>query len=151
MPDCAATISVKSPLQTSLAVGMPATSGLQYRRQFDLSMYDRIEVMRGPTGLLQGAGNPSGTVNLARKRTFNTFGASAGVLLGSWNNEYITVDVNTPLGSEHVRARVVSMASQKDFFYDTAHDERQMLYGIVEVDLGPRTTLALSATVPKPN
>lgn len=34
----------------------------------DTAMYDRIEVLRGPAGLLQGASEPGGTVNLVRKR-----------------------------------------------------------------------------------
>lgn len=33
----------------------------------DLTMYDRVEVVRGATGLLTGAGNPSASVNLIRK------------------------------------------------------------------------------------
>ena len=33
----------------------------------DLALYDRVEVVRGATGLLTGAGNPSASVNLIRK------------------------------------------------------------------------------------
>ncbi|TGV02196.1 ferric-rhodotorulic acid/ferric-coprogen receptor FhuE, partial [Mesorhizobium sp. M8A.F.Ca.ET.173.01.1.1] len=33
----------------------------------DLALYDRVEVVRGATGLLSGAGNPSASVNLIRK------------------------------------------------------------------------------------
>ncbi|PEQ14864.1 TonB-dependent siderophore receptor, partial [Piscirickettsia salmonis] len=32
------------------------------------AIYDRVEVLRGATGLLQGAGKPSASVNLVRKR-----------------------------------------------------------------------------------
>ena len=38
---------------------------------FDLAMYDRIEVLRGPSGLYQGAGEPGGTINVVRKRALN--------------------------------------------------------------------------------
>ena len=35
--------------------------------QSDMSLYERIEVVRGATGLLTGAGNPSASINLVRK------------------------------------------------------------------------------------
>ncbi|MDO5088118.1 MAG: TonB-dependent receptor plug domain-containing protein, partial [Comamonadaceae bacterium] len=34
----------------------------------NLAMYDRVEVVRGATGLLTGAGEPSASINLVRKR-----------------------------------------------------------------------------------
>ncbi|MBI3908281.1 MAG: TonB-dependent receptor plug domain-containing protein, partial [Pseudomonas fluorescens] len=40
---------------------------------FDLAMYDRIEVLRGPSGLYQGAGEPGGTINVVRKRALSKF------------------------------------------------------------------------------
>ena len=33
----------------------------------DTSLYDRVEIVRGATGLMTGAGNPSASVNLVRK------------------------------------------------------------------------------------
>jgi len=34
----------------------------------DTAMYDRVEIVRGATGLMQGAGNPAAAINLVRKR-----------------------------------------------------------------------------------
>lgn len=57
--------------------GVPANGALQYLPQFDLALYDRVEVLRGPAGLLQGFGSPAGTVNLVRKlKRRAKFGAS---------------------------------------------------------------------------
>jgi outer membrane receptor for ferric coprogen and ferric-rhodotorulic acid len=39
----------------------------------DMMMYDRIEVVRGAAGLMEGAGNPSASVNLVRKRPTRDF------------------------------------------------------------------------------
>jgi outer membrane receptor for ferric coprogen and ferric-rhodotorulic acid len=36
--------------------------------QADMVIYDRVEVLKGSTGLLSGFGSPSATVNLVRKR-----------------------------------------------------------------------------------
>ena len=34
---------------------------------FDMAMYDRIEVLRGPAGLFKGAGSAGATINLVRR------------------------------------------------------------------------------------
>jgi outer membrane receptor for ferric coprogen and ferric-rhodotorulic acid len=49
--------------------GFP-TSFLTYlpSGEANLAMYDRVEIVRGATGLAQGAGNPGGAINLVRKR-----------------------------------------------------------------------------------
>lgn len=47
--------------------GVP-TAFLEGASFLDTAFYDRIEVVRGATGLLTGAGNPGASVNLVRKR-----------------------------------------------------------------------------------
>ncbi len=49
-------------------VNTPASTGNDLSSGFGLAIYDHIEVLRGPSGLYQGAGDPGGTVNLVRKR-----------------------------------------------------------------------------------
>ena len=39
-----------------------------YMRDINPQVFDRVEVVRGATGLIEGAGNPSASVNLIRKR-----------------------------------------------------------------------------------
>ncbi|MCE6984303.1 TonB-dependent siderophore receptor, partial [Pseudomonas frederiksbergensis] len=34
----------------------------------DTLLYDRVEILRGANGLLQGSGNPGAAINLVRKR-----------------------------------------------------------------------------------
>lgn len=41
----------------------------------DLAMFDRVEVVRGATGLMQGAGNPAAAINMVRKRPTQDFRA----------------------------------------------------------------------------
>src|SRR5690606_35422750 len=40
--------------------GVPSSSGLSTQEQLDIAIYDRTEALRGPAGLLQGAGSPGG-------------------------------------------------------------------------------------------
>lgn len=125
--------------------GIPANNGLQYLSQFDLGMYDRVEVLRGPAGLLQGSGSPAGTVNLVRKRPHDSFGWAGSLMGGSWNNLHADLDVTGPLNaSGTIRARGVISGQDRDFFFDKAHEKHVLVYGIVEADLDPDTTLTLS-------
>ena len=49
--------------------GLPsAYSGYANSVQPNLAMFDRVEVIRGATGLVTGAGNPSAAINFVRKR-----------------------------------------------------------------------------------
>lgn len=126
--------------------GIPANNGLQYQSQFDLAMYDRVEIFRGPAGILQGQGSPGGTVNLVRKRPEDTAAWGGNISAGSWNNYQATVDGSTPLNSDgSVRGRLVLSAQDHDYFYDKANSRHQFAYGVVEFDLSPSTMLTLSA------
>ena len=51
----------------------------------DTAFYDRVEIVRGATGLLNGSGDPSATVNFVRKQPRETAGGHASLTLGRWN------------------------------------------------------------------
>ncbi|EQB14987.1 TonB-dependent siderophore receptor [Sphingobium lactosutens] len=128
--------------------GLPANSAIQYLRQFDLSIYDRVEVLRGPSGLLQGSGEPAGTVNLVRKRPHDRFGWAASLMGGSWNNFHGDFDVTGPLNAAGtIRGRAVVSGQDRDFFTDEAHERHGLAYGILEFDLDPATIFTLSGTI----
>ena len=111
----------------------------------DPVLYDRIEVVRGSTGLMTGAGNPSASVNLVRKHADSkVFAGSASLALGSWNLRRATVDLQAPLSEDgRVRARVIGMTEDKDSFIDMYHGRKHVLYGVVDADLTPDTTLSV--------
>lgn len=127
--------------------GMPSASAeLRGLVQFDLPMYDRLEVLKGPVGLLQGSTGYGGTINFVRKKPRSEFAASLNLQAGSWNFWHGDLDVTGPLNaSGTIRGRVVASGTDRDFFYHTAYDRRWLGYGVLEFDLGPRTTLTVSA------
>ncbi|MCF5227138.1 TonB-dependent receptor plug domain-containing protein, partial [Pseudomonas syringae] len=53
--------------------------------QPDMAIYDRVEVLRGASGLLVGAGQPGGAVNLVRKRPTADNKFSITTRAGSWD------------------------------------------------------------------
>ena len=108
----------------------------------DPILYDRIEVVRGATGLMTGAGNPGASVNLVRKRASSkTFTGSASASLGSWNERRATLDLSTPLTDDgRIRARVAAMADERDSHLDRYHTRNRALLATAEADLTPNTT-----------
>lgn len=116
--------------------------------ELDSIIYDRIEVVRGATGLLSGSGEPSASVNLVRKHADSkTFKGEATLGLGSWSNRRGTVDISTPLTQDgRVRGRIVAAHEDKKAFFDRYERQRSALYGVVDADLTPATTLSLGAS-----
>ncbi|MCZ2497542.1 TonB-dependent siderophore receptor [Xylophilus sp. Kf1] len=130
--------------------GVPTVRGNGFAISPDLAAYDRVEVLRGPAGLFNGAGSPGGTVNLVRKRPLKSRQLSAQVTAGSFDAYRGDVDLSLPMNdSGSLRARIVAGHEDKKFFYDRASTRRSLLYGIVEADVGPDTTLGLGLNYEK--
>ncbi|MYN28282.1 TonB-dependent siderophore receptor [Duganella levis] len=121
--------------------GMPNT--LDSSNQYTSAIYDRVEIVKGAGGLLTGAGNPSATINLVRKRPGKEFAASLAGSIGSWSKYHGTADVSSPLNADgSVRGRVVVAAQNADSYIDYYSRDTRNAYAIVEADLGPRTLLS---------
>ncbi|MFC6296473.1 TonB-dependent siderophore receptor [Pseudomonas sp. CCM 7893] len=110
----------------------------------DTIIYDRIEVVRGATGLTTGAGDPSGTINMVRKRPTHEWTSKVGVSAGSYDNYYSYLDVGGPLGFDgRLRGRTVLAYRDSQSFRDRYAVERKVGYGILEADLTDDTVLAV--------
>jgi outer-membrane receptor for ferric coprogen and ferric-rhodotorulic acid len=126
--------------------GVSTVGGLQYLQQFDLAMYDRIEVLRGPSGVMDGAGDPGGTVNMVRKRPQDQFHVSTETQVGSFGSARQVIDVTGPLNKEGtVRGRAVIVGSDALQSVERTREKEVMAYGALDWDIDPRTTLSLSA------
>ncbi|MBD3826315.1 ferric-rhodotorulic acid/ferric-coprogen receptor FhuE [Stenotrophomonas sp.] len=111
----------------------------------DLALYDRVEVVRGATGLLSGAGNPSASVNLIRKHADSAeLTGSVSVNVGSWGRTRSTVDVTTPLNaSGSVRARVIGSYLDTESQMDRYNQHKTLGYAVIDADLTPDTQLSV--------
>ncbi|GLO15654.1 second ferric pyoverdine receptor FpvB [Pseudomonas putida] len=109
-----------------------------------LAMYDRVEIVRGAAGLMEGAGLPSGSINLIRKRPTVEPQVMVTGSLGSWDNRRFELDAGSALnGDGTLRGRTVLSYQNKNSFTDDSGNERTLLYGIVEADLNDDTTVSL--------
>ncbi|MBM7062646.1 TonB-dependent siderophore receptor [Pseudomonas sp. UL073] len=110
----------------------------------DLVFFDRVEILRGAAGLLQGAGSPGGAINLVRKRGQTAPTVSLTGKAGSWDHYGLQADAGGPLNdSGSVRGRLVVDQDDTHSFTDYAWSKTTSLYGALDVDLTPDTTLGL--------
>ena len=129
--------------------GIPILQDAQYSSGHTLTdtvIYDRVEVLKGATGLLTGAGGPGGTINLIRKKPTSEFKSSIELGAGSWDNYRSQVDVSGPLTETgNVRGRAVAAYQDKHSFLDHYSRKTGVLYGILEFDLDENTLLTVGA------
>ena len=94
--------------------GLTITQGGSAFAQPDAAVLDRVEVLRGASGMLRGSGNPSATVNMVRKRPTRDFQASATGVLGSWDRRRAEGDISGALNQAGtVRARLVAVKEKR--------------------------------------
>lgn len=127
--------------------GMPIADGANFSTRPDLFLYERVEVLRGPAGLLQGVGEPGGAVNLVRKRAPAEPQFEAGLRVGSFGLRRLQADLGRRLNdSGSVRGRLVAVEERRDSYVDLLFANRHALYGTLEWDLTPSTVLSIGAT-----
>ncbi len=108
----------------------------------DLVFFDRVEVLRGASGLLQGTGSPGGAINLVRKRGQATPTVTLTGKAGSWDHYGLQLDAGGPLTADgRVRGRLVADEDQSDSFIDYQWSKSHSLYGALDIDLNDATTV----------
>ncbi|KAK0330949.1 hypothetical protein LTR94_030811, partial [Friedmanniomyces endolithicus] len=97
--------------------GLPSRyQGWVVGSQANMAIYDRVEVVRGATGLVTGSGNPSAAINL--------IDMSGGVDQAG-----------------NLRVRVIGSYQDSSSFRDGEVIHRGLIHAIGEYDIGPDTTL----------
>lgn len=123
--------------------GVPTTTRMDNYTQ-SMAMYDRVEIVRGASGLISGMGSPSATINLIRKRPTYEGQASITGSAGTWDRYGSGFDVSGPLTeSGNVRGRLVADYKTEKAWVDRYKQDTQLLYGITEFDLSEDTLLTL--------
>ncbi|WP_186617731.1 TonB-dependent siderophore receptor [Pseudomonas sp. OE 28.3] len=127
--------------------GIPILQDAQYSSGHTLTdtvIYDRVEILKGATGLLTGAGGPGGTINMVRKKPTSEFKGYVDLGAGSWDNYRSEIDVSGPLTETgNVRGRAVAAYQDKHTFLDHYQRQTNVYYGILEFDLAPDTLLTI--------
>ncbi|MCD0501871.1 ferric-rhodotorulic acid/ferric-coprogen receptor FhuE [Bordetella petrii] len=136
------------PITNYMYDGIPTSFETGYaagESSVDPIIYDRVEVVRGATGLMTGAGDPSASINLVRKHaTAREFTADLSVGAGTHDTYRATADLQTPFNaSGTVRGRIVAAYQKNHSYLDHYQNEKKVFYGVVDADLTSRTTLSV--------
>ena len=120
-------------------------------RDLELSMFDRVEIVRGANGLTTGAGNPGISINLVRKKAHSKeLTGDVTAEIGSWNSYSVTTDIASALNETGtIRGRVVLKHEDADSFMDGYEKENNLIYGVVDSDITDRTRLSVGASYQK--
>lgn len=125
--------------------GIPSYNGMTPSHHFDLALYERLEVLRGPAGLMRGVGEPGGSVNLVKKKPKDAFALSWKASAGSWNNYRTEADITGPLSEDgRLRGRLVAARQDQHYFYDHTSSDKSVGMAALDYDLSDNTLLSLS-------
>ncbi|WP_418179682.1 TonB-dependent siderophore receptor [Aliarcobacter lanthieri] len=120
--------------------GTPESMGLE-----NSALYERVEVTRGSTGLTNGSGNPSASINYVRKKPTKDFQGNAKISYGSWDNYRGTIDISGGLNSnDSIRGKLVASYADGDNQQDRYHSKNSLVYGALDFDLSDNTLLTTS-------
>jgi len=107
----------------------------------DSFFFDRIEVVKGATGLTGSTGNPSATINMIRKRPTKELSGNVATSFSRWNKIRNEVDVSIPLSTDgSVRSRVMAARTEGDSYMDYYSLETLAAMAMVEADITEKLT-----------
>lgn len=110
----------------------------------ETAVIDRVEVVRGATGLIEGVGTPSASINQVRKRPGDVPALSAESGFGLEGNATMMLDGSAPLNaSGSLRGRIVGYGAAGDTTRDDQFSKNGLVYGAIDADIGDRTTVGL--------
>lgn len=129
-----------------LVDGLPSTLTLG-TGDFDLSIYDRVEVVKGANGLMTGAGNPAMGLNFIRKHAnAKEFTGKVDASIGTWDSYSSSADLSAPLNEDgSLRGRILVKHSNEHSYMDFFSKERNVAYGAIDYDLSDKTALSFGA------
>lgn len=105
---------------------------------------ESVEVLRGPSSILYGKGEPGGLVNFTSKRPSPVFGGSASFNFGTQGLMRGDVDVTGPLGKS-AAGRVIVSGYGADSYRDSVESDALYFNPSVSFRPGSRTTINVAA------
>lgn len=91
-------------------------------------MLERLEVLRGPSGMLFGSGTAAGIVNMVSKRPLLETQREVGIQYGSWNRRQIQADLTGALTEDGQWSyRLIAVQRKADTQVDFVPDDRSLI------------------------
>ncbi|WP_131669100.1 TonB-dependent siderophore receptor [Psychrobacter pygoscelis] len=89
---------------------------------FETYGLERVEVIKGPNSLLNGAMPPGGTINNITKKPYFADGYEVNAEIGSFNRKQISADINQKL-TDDIAVRLVGVYKNSDSFVNYVPDD----------------------------
>jgi iron complex outermembrane receptor protein len=122
--------------------GIRQNTASQSSRTIDSFILDRIEVLKGPDGLMFGEGAIGGAVNYISKSPSETFRGDAMASYGAWGSYRAGLGVGGPLGKTGLTYRA-DYSHRQTYAYQERNSQR---YDALALALGWRATDKLTFT-----
>lgn len=125
--------------------GMPSAIGGTQEHRLDSVVYERIEVLRGASGFMEGVGEPSATLNLIAKKANRDSRVNMAAELGSWAHYRGELDATGALSDSGALAgRVVLAYQDNESHVDFQNSNKLVAYTNLHAHLGEQTEASLS-------
>ena len=113
----------------------------------DMVLYDHIEIVRGATGLMQGAGEPAASINFIRKRPTSSLRREVAAGISHPLGARVETDLSGPLtASGALRGRIVGAIDSREGALDGYSKDKYIGYGVLEFDLDDATRVNIGAS-----
>lgn len=110
----------------------------------NLIAFDRVEILRGPSGLFDSSGEMGGVVNFVRKRPTKELQGTFNLGYGTRDYYVVDADISGPLNqSGTLRGRVLAQTSGESPRPAKKNNHHETFYGALDWDITPSTTLGL--------
>lgn len=107
---------------------------------------ERVEILRGPSSMLFGAGGVGGTVNLVSKRPQEVAQHEVGISLGNNNQKQIQADLTGPVAdTDHLFYRLVVLGRDADTQVNHVDDKRVLFAPSLTWKPSDKTSVTLLA------
>jgi len=111
---------------------------------------ERLEVLRGPAGMLFGSGTAAGVLNMVSKRPLTETQREVGVQFGNWGRKQIQADLTGALTADGDWSyRLVALQRKSDTQVDYVPDDRSLLAPSLTWRPSAATSLTLQAMYQK--
>ncbi|MGY4674039.1 TonB-dependent siderophore receptor [Ursidibacter arcticus] len=124
--------------------GIPISDAFNDTANLSTAFYDRVEVVRGVSALLDGSGEPSATVNLVRKRPLSNPQTQLKLGMGSWN--YYNAVLDSSYQGNSIGGRTVIIADTQKTWRDREKAQDIGIYSIFEYNISPLATFSLGGS-----
>jgi len=116
----------------------------QSESQADMSVVDRVEIIKGPSAILIANGPVGGVINKISKSPVDYEVGSLKVQAGMFDANRIELDLGGPITADKkLQYRLIAAGQYSDGWYDNTYVHRVLVAPALAYDFGPQTRLTV--------